>query len=142
MDILKFVRGIVLILLFAFLFISCALSMQQGQTWLDAKTGPANLDLSGNWMCPEFSMAQLNQEGRNITGAFYSGGLIKGVVNADSVSFLVYDADTIVYMAELQSVDQKTLKGRYVPASSHLLNSKNWDEFARPIKLIKMPTQK
>ena len=142
MAILKSVRVSALVLLIAFLCTSCAMSLPQGQAWLDAKTGSANMDLSGNWMCQEFSMAQLNQEGRNVTGAFYSGGMIKGVVSGNTVSLLIYDAETVVYLAELQSVDQKTIKGRYVPASNTLSNSKNWDEFARPIGMSKMPPQK
>lgn len=86
-------------------------------------------------------MAQLNQEDRDITGAFYSGGLIKVAVSGNSVSLLIYDTDTVLYMAELEAVDQKTMKGKYVTASGSMINAKDWSDFARPMGLVKMPPQ-
>ncbi|MDA8141083.1 MAG: hypothetical protein M0036_20760 [Desulfobacteraceae bacterium] len=139
---MKNIRKAAFLLICFSMLVSCAMSMQQGQAWLDTKTDPTNLDLSGNWMCPEFSMAQLSQDGRNVTGAFYSGGLIKGVVSGDLLSLLVYDADTVVYIAELQVVDQGTMKGKYVQGSTSFTDSKYWGDLSRPIGMLKMPAHK
>jgi hypothetical protein len=141
MDFLKLFRATAFLLLCALLLASCSLSMQQGKAWLDTKTDVPKLNVSGTWMCQEFSMAQLNQEGRDVTGAFYSGGLIKGVVSGNSISLLIYDTDTVIYMAELEAVDQKTIKGNYVRASGSMLKLKDWSDFARPMGLVKMPPQ-
>jgi hypothetical protein len=112
--------------------------MQKGKAWLDTKTDPPALNVSGTWTCQEFSMVQLNQNGRDITGAFYGSGLIKGVASGDSIYLLIYDTDTVLYMATLKATDQKTMKGEYVQAFGH---SNDWDNVRRPIGLVKMPPQ-
>jgi hypothetical protein len=137
MDLLKSVRAAAFLLLCALLLASCSMSMQQGKAWLDTKTDAPTLNVSGTWMCQEFSMAQLNQEGRDITGAFYGGGLIKGVASGDSIYLLIYDTDTVLYTATLKSVDQKTMKGEYV--RGYLYNQDKL--IRRPIGLVKMPPQ-
>jgi hypothetical protein len=138
MNLLRFVRATAILLLSALLLASCSMSMQQGKAWLDTKTDAPKLNVSGTWMCQEFSMAQLNQEGRDITGAFYGGGRIKGVTSGDSIYLLIYDTDTVLYMATLTAVDQKTMKGEYVQAYGY---SNDWSNRRRPIGLEKMPPQ-
>ena len=131
---------LVIVLLFcSLLFASCASSLRQGQAWLDTKSGPTGLDVSGTWMCQEFSMAQLQQSGRDISGTFYAGGLIKGVASGESVYLLVYDADTVHYMAVLKALDQKTIKGEYARAFDIL---GDWEgRLKQPMNLVRMPLQ-
>lgn len=139
MDFLKSVRATTFLLLYALLLASCSMPMQQGEAWLDTKTETQKLNISGTWMCQEFSMAQLNQEGRDITGVFYGGGLIKGVGSGDSIYLLIYDTDTVLYMATLKAVDQQTMKGEYVQAFG---NWNDWDNTRRrPIGMVKIPSQ-
>ena len=139
MEFLKSFRTIALILLYALLLTSCSMPMQEGVAWLDTKAAAPKLNVSGTWMCQEFSMAQLTQEGRDITGTFYGGGLIKGVVSGESIHLLIYDAYTVLYMATLEAVDEKAMKGEYVRAYGH---SNDWDNTGRrPISLVKMPIQ-
>ena len=138
MNLLKSVRAAAFLLLCALLFTSCTMSMQQGRDWLDTKTEATTLNVSGTWMCQEFSMAQLKQDGRDITGAFYGSGLIKGVASGDSIYLLIYDTDTVLYMATLTTVNQETMKGEYVQAYGR---SNDWNLRRRPINLVKMPPQ-
>jgi len=132
----------IILFLCALALTSCAMSMQQGEAWLASKTDAPGLNVTGTWMCPEFSMVQFSQDGRDIKGAFYSGGMIKGAVSGETVSMLIYDAGTVVYIAELTAVDKQTLKGKYVRAVPGITSWADWGDTSRPINLLRMPDQK
>jgi len=60
--------------------------------------------------------------------------------SGDSIYLLVYDTDTVHYMAVLKAVDQKTMKGEYARASNV---SEDWDSLLKqPMNLVSMPPPK
>jgi hypothetical protein len=114
---------------------SCAPSLKEGQNWLDKKTEASNLDVNGQWVCPEFSMVQFKQIGRDITGAFYGGGLVKGAVSGKFLYLLIYEDDKIFYTAKLEAIDKDNFSGTYIDARQL---QKDWEQEAtRRIRLIR-----
>ena len=137
MNLRKSILTVAVLLSAFFLITSCSMSMKEGRAWLDTYKDPPALDVTGTWTCREFSVAQLTQVGREINGAFYGGGLISGVASGNSIHLLIYDIDTVLYMATLETADRSTMNGEYVGANG-LLDT--WAEgIRRPLSMVKLP---
>ena len=87
---------------------------RRGQAWLDARTEPAAISVSGVWHAGQWGLVTLKQaEGsRELTGAG-DGWDIVGVVSATKVCLLFLTKGSVAYSAELTPDGPDALGGRY-----------------------------
>jgi hypothetical protein len=100
------------------LIFAAALSGQKvehrGQAWLDARTGPAAINVNGAWHAGQWGLVTLNQAdgSREVTGTG-DGWDILGVVSGTKVCLLFLNKGSVAYSAELTPDGPDALGGRY-----------------------------
>jgi len=132
--------GIVLIISSALFLQACGVSMTKGENWLASKTDKPAMDVSGAWSSPEWGIANLKQEGKNITGMLGDYPL-KGVVSGDDLYLLMYSGDKVHYFAELKATDKNTFKGLYSEKYGIFDEAKNAPALKRPMSLTRVVRQ-
>ena len=107
-----FCRGVLVISLGALLMSCAGVPMTRGQNWLDSKKNNPQINVTGTWTSPEWGTARLKQENRNVEGVL-GDYPVKGVVSGVSIYLLMYSGSKADYSAELQALDNNSLKGVY-----------------------------
>jgi hypothetical protein len=103
---------VVLVISFCLFLISCGVPMMKGQSWLDSKKDNPQINVTGTWTSPEWGTGRFKQENRNVDGIL-GDYAVKGVVSGVSLYLLMYSGSRADYSAELQALDNNTLKGVY-----------------------------
>lgn len=131
---------VALIVISALYLQACGVSMIKGENWLASKTDKPEIDVSGAWSSPEWGVANLKQEGKNITGTL-GDYPVKGVASGNDLYLLMYSGDKIHYFAELKAADKNTFKGLYSTKYSNIDEAKNAPVLTRPMSLTKATAQ-
>jgi hypothetical protein len=132
--------GFVLIVSSALFLVSCGGGMTKGENWLASKTEKPEMDVSGTWSSPEWGVAKLKQEGKDITGML-GDYPVKGVASGTGLYLMMYSGDKIHYFAELKAADKDTFKGLYSTKYGSIDETKNAPVLTRPMSLTKVPPQ-
>jgi hypothetical protein len=130
--------GKIIVVIFLGLFlVSCGTSMKKGEKWLDSKQNKPEIDVSGTWTSPEWGIAMLKQEGREVVGML-GDYPVKGVVSGWGIYLLMYSGDTVDYVAQLIG-DKNTFQGNY--SKYYMideLKGKDRENFVRPMSLTRV----
>ncbi|MCG6535295.1 MAG: hypothetical protein L7F78_11520 [Syntrophales bacterium LBB04] len=132
--------GIVLIVSSAVFLQACGVSRTKGENWLASKTDKPAMEVSGAWSSPEWGVANLKQEGKNITGML-GDYPVKGVVSGDDLYLLMYSGDKVHYFSELKATDKNTFKGLYSAKYGTIDEARNAPVLTRPMSLTKAAAQ-
>jgi hypothetical protein len=119
---------------------ACGVSMIKGENWLASKTDKPEIDVSGAWSSPEWGVANLKQEGKNVTGML-GDYPVKGVASGNDLYLLMYSGDKIHYFAELKAADKNTFKGLYSTKYGSIDEAKNAPVLTKPMSFTKAAAQ-
>ena len=132
--------GIALVVCSVLCLQACGVNMIKGENWLASKTDKPAMDVSGAWSSPEWGVANLKQEAKNITGAL-GDYPVKGVVSGDDLYLLMYSGDKVHYFAELKATDKNTFEGLYSAKYGTIDEARNAPVLTRPMSLTRVVRQ-
>jgi len=86
--------------------------MVKGQQWLDSKVARPEINVTGSWLSPEWGMAVLKQEDRDVMGML-GDYQAKGVASGKNLYLIMYANDSVHYFADLKQQEDGSFKGSY-----------------------------
>lgn len=92
-----------------------------GDNWLSDQTGPAAINISGNWTSNDWGQASFSQSGRRVTGTL-GGYTVHGVVSGERAYLLIAQGDWYYYSAVLELQRPGLLTGRFSRAIPYVKN--------------------
>ncbi|MFA7343777.1 MAG: hypothetical protein WC003_05690 [Terrimicrobiaceae bacterium] len=83
-----------------------------GDNWLSDQTGPAAINIAGNWTSNDWGRASFTQTGRKITGTI-GDYTVRGVASGDRAYLLIAQGEWYYYSAVLELQRPGLLTGRF-----------------------------
>lgn len=87
------------------------LSIYLAKYWLQTKTGPATIDIDGQWDAGEWGEAVFHQKDKTVYGSI-GGYTAEGIIDGDKLYLVISARDSFRYHAILQLRDG-WLQGKY-----------------------------